>query len=227
MTKTSEVGAFDIVSRNEMQAESEVDTFTVFRYEQMARHIPLRFEHPRVLDVGCNTGRGGARMKAMLPQIDLVGLDLVQSRIDALPPVYSTGICSSATKINAASVSFDSVVAGEFLEHVPASDIDTVLCEFQRVIKLWGRLIMTTPNPESWVAIFARTRFAPKRLKDHRTIIGGAHVTQHWPRLLAQRLKMHGFRRAKLYGTGRMSLHIGPYFPLGLYGSFLITADKY
>lgn len=56
-----------ISSVNRAQAISESDSFTQARYCQMFRHFPARVRN--VLDVGCNTGRGGAVLKSLDPGI--------------------------------------------------------------------------------------------------------------------------------------------------------------
>jgi hypothetical protein len=39
---------------------------------------------------------------------------------------------------------------------------------------------------------------------------------------------MHGYSHVRIYGSGKASRYLGYYFPLRtLYGSYLITGDKY
>lgn len=201
--------------QNAQQICSEEDTFTVQRYEQFARMLP---SGPlRILDVGCNTGRGGERLKQLRPEIELVGLDAVVERLNALPDgVYTDGIHCLSTAIPCPDQSFDAIVAGEFLEHLYPGDVDTTLCEFQRALRVGGRLLLTTPNPN-----YLRNRLL------RRTVYGVSHLTQHFPLVLRRRLMMHGFAKVKVRGSGRVSRHLGTRVPfLPLYGSYLISADK-
>jgi ubiquinone/menaquinone biosynthesis C-methylase UbiE len=125
---------------------SEPDSFTRERYVQFHRFIP---KHARsILDVGAGTGRGGQELAKLEPDYQLMPLDCVQSRLDVLPKCYGRAICALSNAIPAEDQSFDVIVAGEFLEHLYPSDVDPTLCEFQRVLKLGGRLLMTTPNPD-------------------------------------------------------------------------------
>ena len=191
------------------------DTFTEERYEQFARMLP---RGPlRVLDVGCNTGRGGVRLKQLRPDIELVGLDAVLERLNALPPgVYTDGIQCLSTAVPCPDQSFDAIVAGEFLEHLYPSDVDATLCEFQRALRIGGRLLLTTPNPN-----YLRNRFA------RGTVYGVSHLTQHFPLTLRRRLMMHGFAKVAIRGSGKVSRYCGTLVPfLPLYGSYLISADK-
>jgi 2-polyprenyl-3-methyl-5-hydroxy-6-metoxy-1,4-benzoquinol methylase len=194
---------------------SEPDPFTMERYVQFHRFMP---KHARlILDVGASTGRGGEQLAKLEPGYQLIALDCVQSRLDVLPKCYRGAICGLSNAISTEDQSFDAIVAGEFLEHLYPSDVDPTLCEFQRVLKVGGRLLMTTPNPDY-------LRLWLKR----GTIYNVGHLTQHWPGLLKARLRMHGLSRIRIYGSGKMSRYIGYHVPIRmLYGSYLIVGEKW
>lgn len=154
-------------------------------------------------------------MQAM-PSVELWGLDVVQSRLDALPDVYSHRIRGLSTDIPIGNQSVDAVVAGEFLEHLLPRDVDPTLCEFQRVLRVGGRLLLTTPNPR-YIRLWL----------NRGSVYGPGHLTQHYPRLLRTRLMMHGFKHIRIAGSGRVSRYVGEYCPIrAVYGSYLIYADK-
>lgn len=88
------------------------------------------------------------RLKQLNPKLTLLGLDCVQERLDALPECYSQNMHGLSTNIPIEDRSVDVIVAGEFLEHLYPADVDITLCEFQRVLKIGGRLLLTTPNPQ-------------------------------------------------------------------------------
>jgi len=201
-------------AQNTDQSISESDPFTLERYEQFSLSLP---SGPiQVLDIGCNTGRGGARLKAIFPNITLSGLDCVQSRLDSLPDCYEGRVYGLSNSIPKPDQTFDAIVAGEFLEHLYPSDVDPTLCECQRVLKIGGKLLMTTPNPGYL-----------KNLFGGETIYGTSHLTQHHHEVLKHRLLMHGFSRVRIFGSGKMTRYIGSRFPiLNLYGSYMITARK-
>jgi SAM-dependent methyltransferase len=193
----------------------EADPFTERRYEQIFRHLPR--SAVSVLDVGCNDGRGGAVLHQLNPALQVAGLDAVQVQLDALPECYGQRLYGLANQIPAEDRSFDVVVAGEFLEHLYPQDVDPTLCELQRVLKIGGRLLLTTPNPNYL-----------KRKLERSSVYCSYHQTQHFPRVLKERLKMHGFSRVRTYGTGRVSSVVGTRVPLlALYGSYLMSADKH
>src|ERR1022692_1082935 len=105
-----------LLQSNREQAVSETDSFTPERYRQMFDHIPA--QAAKILDVGCNTGRGGAVLKSLNPSLRLTGLDCVPERIFALDrSVYDLGICGFSTKIPVEKTSFDAILGGEFIEH--------------------------------------------------------------------------------------------------------------
>ena len=200
---------------NLLQPGSEHDPFTEDRYRQFFRYLPEGTQ--RVLDIGCNTGRGGVILKSLNSSLKLYGLDAVQDRLNRLPKnVYEEGIHSYSTKIPNQDCTYDVVVAGEFIEHIYQSDVDQTLCEIFRVLKVGGRLLLTTPNPGDI-----------KRKLRRQSIIGGAHVSQHFSDALKLKLRMSGFSRVRVYGSGKVSRYLSSRFPLFLYGSYLATGDKF
>lgn len=200
---------------NLTQPESEHDPFTEDRYRQFYRFLPKGT--CSVLDIGCNTGRGGSVLKGLDDSLKIYGLDVVRDRLDRLPKnVYEEGVHGYSTKIPNEDGTYDAVVAGEFIEHIYQADVDQTLGEIFRVLKIGGRLLLTTPNPGD----------IKRKLRGH-SILGGAHVSQHFPDTLKLKLRMAGFSRVRVYGSGKVSRYLGSHFPLFLYGSYLAIGDKY
>ena len=204
----------DYVAANVAQSESESDDFSPERYRQFARHLPRAGR--RVLDLGCNVGRGGEALKSVRPDLEIVGVDLVEERLRKLPQaVYASWVEASATSLPFEDATFDAVLAGEFVEHLTEHDVDAMLNEARRVLRRGGRLLLTTPNPQG-------INFRLKRM----SVLGGAHFSQHPPAQLRARLQRHGYKRIRLSGSGRMTRHLGECaHPLMLYGSYLAVAD--
>lgn len=200
--------------QNLQQAGATTDPFTLERYAQFARLLPSSTRS--ILDVGCADGRGGGVLKDAFPGLVLKGLDCVQERLDALPSCYSGGVLGMSTSIPLEDQSLDAIVAGEFVEHLYPSDVDATLCEFQRVLRIGGMLLLTTPHPTCFINRFGG-----------RTVYGVSHLTQHHPKVLKWRLLMHGFNQVKLRGSGKATRFLGSRFPLlGVYGSYLLKAVK-
>jgi ubiquinone/menaquinone biosynthesis C-methylase UbiE len=206
-----------LIEINRAQQISETDEFTAERYQQMFRHFPTSATD--VLDVGCNTGRGGSVLKGLDPELLIVGLDCVPERIASLDrKVYARALCSFSSQLPLDSETFDVIVAGEILEHIPPVEIDATLAEFFRVLRLHGRLILTTPNPN----------YLKNKLKGLSVLLDKSHVTQHYPDCLRRRLRAVGYSRVRIFGSGRMTRYVGQRFPLlQAYGSYLARADKW
>jgi len=207
----------EIADVNRLQVESETDPFTAERYSQFHSHLPAGAT--KILDVGCGTGRGGEVLKLRNPSIDLTGLDCLPERVQALDKkVYSNAICAFASDIPAESNSYDAIVAGEFIEHVPSAQVDAILAEFFRVLRLRGRILLTTPNPH----------YLRNKIQKLSVLCVPAHISQHYPDCLAYRLRMSGFSKIKIFGSGKVSRYLGQRFPMrSIYGSYLIRGNKW
>lgn len=199
---------------NERQLVAETDEFTAERYRQFAALLPKTCF--KILDVGCSTGRGGAELKRIRPLIQLHGFDCSEKRLAQLPEAYEGRHCGDVRKMPFEDEEFDAVLMGEFIEHLYPHDVDPCLFETQRILRVGGRVLLTTPNPNGW----------KKRLLQS-TIYTTSHLSQHFPEILKLRLRMSGFSRVTLCGSGKSTRFIGSKIPLlNLYGSFLIHGDK-
>ncbi len=200
---------------NEAQVLSELDGFTEKRYRQFAGSLNPGTH--TVLDLGCNTGRGGAVLKRLDPTLELIGLDVVPSRIDRLPKdVYSSAVCGSCVQIDLPDRSVDAIVAGEFIEHLQESDVLLTLRECYRILRPHGSLLLTTPNPG----------YLKLKLNGH-SVLGGPHLSQHYPKDLKLTLQEVGFSEVRIMGSGRMTRLLGAHCPiLALYGSYLAKAFR-
>jgi predicted SAM-dependent methyltransferase len=141
----------------------------------------------------------------------------VKDRLERIPHgIYDEKIYSLSTDIPLNADMFDVVVAGELLEHLYPADIDQTLIEVFRILKVGGRFMLTTPNPGDI-----------KRKLIGKSVLGGCHVSQHFHDVLRWRMKMVGFSRLRVYGSGKVSRYLGSRFPfLPLYGSYLAMGDK-
>lgn len=202
----------DYVRLNKLQSGSERDTFTAERYAQFHKYFDRAAK--KILDVGCNIGRGGEVLKAKNKNLEIFGLDCVQERLEQLPEsVYAGRFCSFSNDIGSPDDTYDVIVAGEFIEHLTFSDAAETLKEFRRVLKPTGMVLMTTPNP-GYI----------KLLLTGGSVIGGAHLSLHYPKQLKAQMEEVGFFDVTYRGSGRVSRLIGDNVPfMPLYGSYLIT----
>ncbi len=205
-----------LIQVNQNQTGSTTDGFTESRYRMFSRYLPR--QAGTVLDVGCNTGRGGAVLKRINPEWELIGLDCVPERVALLPEnIYRRRICGFTVDIPIPDRSVDAVVAGEFIEHLPPEQVTSTLIEFFRVLRLHGILILTTPNPN----------YIKNKAYGLSVLMDPSHVSQHHPEILRRRLMEIGFSSIKSWGTGRVSEKVGTRLPLFCYGSYMMSARKW
>src|ERR1700722_6343231 len=132
---------------NREQSHSETDPFTERRYRQFARHLGTAFTG-QVLDVGCNTGRGGQAFLRDAPGVVLDGVELVPDRIARIPEgVYRTVYRGLLEDLPPGVGSYDALLMGEVIEHVPLGVLEEFLDQSTGLLAPGGRIMLTTPNP--------------------------------------------------------------------------------
>lgn len=202
----------DLEALNRSQAESERDSFTAERYRQMAEQLVAP---RRILDVGCNVGRGGQVLRARFPEATIVGIDLLPDRLERIPPdLYDELITSPLQQLECAP--FDGLVMGELIEHLPYEVLEEFLMASFGLLNPRGQLVLTTPNPH----------YLLLRWRANGSVLGGAHVSVHCPEALRQYLRHLGFKNIRTRGTGRVSQLVGARLPLLMYGSYLLHCRR-
>jgi 2-polyprenyl-3-methyl-5-hydroxy-6-metoxy-1,4-benzoquinol methylase len=100
----------------------------------------------RVLDVGCGNGE---RLE-LLKQLgwNVKGLDLDRQAVNAARQKGLEADCGELKTMGYPADSFDAVIMSHVIEHVPHPG--ELLSECARVLKPGGRLVMLTPNAESF-----------------------------------------------------------------------------
>lgn len=204
---------------NIQQEVSERDPFTINRYIQFAKYIKQNGKHGSILDIGCNTGRGGEILKNEFPSTELIGLDVVDERLASISPTtYSKLVCGSATEKNFEDNSIDAIVGGEFIEHIASDDVNICLRLCYQYLSKGGLLLLTTPNPEAYQERM-KLRVSVYDDPSHLCIMSIADLTQ--------RLKNAGFKTVWVKGSGKASNYLPDWFPfINIFGSYLILAKK-
>lgn len=207
---------YELEQINREQSFSETDPFTERRYRQFARHLGGDF-NGQVLDVGCNTGRGGRAFKEARPGVQLDGVELLADRIARAPDgVYRNLYTGLLGDVPEETGPYDALLMGELIEHVPFALLDDLVEQSTRLLSPGGRLMLTTPNPH----------YILLRLRSGGTVLGGAHVSVHCPVALEQYLAWKGMDVEAATGSGQVSGLLGEKLPLALYGSYLLIARK-
>ena len=146
------------------------NAFTHARYVRALRVLaPQRGQ--RILDVGCGDGalsamiaRSGAHVFGM--DYVLQGLGFAAEHTRTLPAWF---VAASADALPVHSGSLDAVVATEIIEHLARPD--DLLAELHRVLRVGGRIVVTTPH----------------RLTEEP--IDPEHVSEFFPEELAKHLR--------------------------------------
>lgn len=207
---------YELEQINREQSVSETDPFTERRYRQFARHLGAGYTG-QVLDIGCNTGRGGQAFMASAPGARLDGVELVPDRIERIPAgVYRTVYQGLLEDMPAGSGPYDALLMGEVVEHVPLGVVEEFLDQSMRLLAPGGRILLTTPNPH----------YLLLRLRSGGSVLGGAHVSVHCPVALRQFLAWKGLIVETVTGSGKVSGLAGERLPKFLYGSYLLIARK-
>jgi 2-polyprenyl-3-methyl-5-hydroxy-6-metoxy-1,4-benzoquinol methylase len=205
-----------LIDANIQQVISEVDTFTLERYNLFVKHIHV--PNPTILDFGCNTGRGGIIIQKNLDKVNLIGCDIVSERLEKIPTsTYDKIIDLSKVKLDDSQLPrIDVIVSGEVVEHIPFDELVNYLNLFLKILNANGILMLTTPNPNSLLVKLGRQAV----LKDP------SHINIMDSRFLKQLILKCGFSKAKILGSGKATRYFGESLPLWVYGSFMIIAYK-
>ena len=96
----------------------------------------------RVLDVGC---RFGALARSYLDGNEVVGIDIDRRALEEAAAIGIEPIWADAAEpFPVEAASFDVVVVGELLEHLPLPQL--TVAEARRVLRPGGRLVGSVPN---------------------------------------------------------------------------------
>lgn len=137
------------------------------RAEWMIQRLPAS---GLALDVGFAGEHSEAvhlALQQRLPALRLMGVDLNVARVRELQ--LPRTLVGDAFALPFADGTFDAVIIGEVLEHLPVPD--SVLSELRRVLQIGGSLIVTTPNAYELTRWWRHWLFA-SRPADARNVRG-------------------------------------------------------
>ena len=201
---------------NLIQKSSETNLTIIYRYRQFYLNLENREASLVILDVGCNTGRGGKVLKILNNNFIIYGIDCLEERLEQAKRIYDVVLKCDTTALPLKDRTVDCTLAGEFIEHLLYEDAVTTLNEFYRILRPGGQIFLTTPNP------------GYLKLKvTGASILGGAHLSQYYPQELKEIMRNIGFSQIVIKGSGRVAKYLGDFWPFMLiYGSYLLTAKK-
>ncbi len=204
-----------LYQKNASQLISETDTFTSERYKQFAGYLKTSIT---VLDIGCNTGRGGAVIKKLYPLIKLYGIELISARIAKIPPgTYEYVFNNSITNWTSSDLKFDGIIAGELIEHIPEDEFMIMLSKCKKYLKNDGLILFTTPNPTSFLVKLGRDS----------VFNDPSHVNIMNIDKFKKVIDKAGLKIKKIEGSGKATRFLGSKIPcLNLYGSYLAIITK-
>jgi predicted TPR repeat methyltransferase len=196
------------VAANTRQTWSETDSYTLERYEEFCGFLA---DGQSVLDIGCNTGRGGALLRQRFPNAVLCGLDLIASRIAQIPAgTYDELVCTDIATWSTTR-RFDRIVAGEVIEHIPPDMFGPMLSKCRSLLSDGGLIVFTTPNPRSLLV----------RLGRRAVFRDASHVNIVTPAELRTAAASAGLELVAVHGSGKATRLFGRVPLLTLYGSYL------
>lgn len=160
----------------------------------------------RFLDIGCGDGAITVRLAEAAGATEAFGVDIAP---DAVAAATDKGVKASSIDLDSQDLPFDDcqfdvVYCGEMIEHV--YDPGHLLSEVNRVLKLGGHCVLTTPNLAGWPNRFALllgfqpypTAVSPNHEGIGKLLVRGeegqwGHIRVFTLTALKELVRLHGF----------------------------------
>jgi SAM-dependent methyltransferase len=126
-----------------------------------------------ILDLGCGSGRAAIPLALRFPNINYIGIDIVQRMLDYAAskcPPHFRFICHQSVDIPLADHSVDVVAAFSLFTHLLHEETFCYLQEIRRILKPGGLLVLSYleySRPDHW-PVFEDTVNARKSKADHQ-----------------------------------------------------------
>lgn len=153
---------------------------TMYRLKKMAR-----FATGKILDIGF------AQQPNPYLRGDVYGLD---RKAAPVPPNYTDVIVGDATDLGDLNKRFDTVIAGEVIEHLDHPIQFLAGC--YHILNPGGRIVLSTPNPYYPPVVWL------ERLMIRRFFYSKDHVYIFLPRFLVRLMERQGFQGIETHSGG-------------------------
>lgn len=162
-------------------------TISVNESLRLKRMASLAAGAQNVLDAG-----SAQSPNPYLQHPNITGIDLSHPR--KIPDNYTDWVVGNALNLPFSNNTFDAVIAGELIEHT--ENPFEMLREFKRVLSKKGKLIVSTPNPNSPIERILTLTLS------RRFFYTDEHLLLYPQRWLIRMLERTGFKNVKLYSGG-------------------------
>lgn len=168
-------------------------------FKELRKYLNIKNANSKMLDIGCNDGVYTKEYCRWF-SVDFdnaYGVDYNDEAVKSLPKdrFYVHDI-DSLEKLPFEDKSFDLIVCNQVIEHIKY--VDWFFTEANRVLKLDGKLIVSTPNLAAWhnriLLLFGQMPTAIRGM-DH-------HVRGYTIPALSKFAQKYGFRKLKQEGSG-------------------------
>jgi methionine biosynthesis protein MetW len=211
--------------------------FKPHRFKKIIKYIPSK--KLKLLDVACGEGQFYDLLKNHRKNVEYVGVDFSNKQVEiAKKKGYNAKIQDVTKKWDFEDQTFDVIICSEIIEHI--FDTDFFLKEVNRVLKINGTLILTTPNIAS-AGDRLRLLFGkrPSAIEFTARIKDSGHIRAFVYEDIKKLFKFNGFRDIKILGRdfympifrhemkylGKINVFFAKWFPK-LSAGFIIIAKK-
>lgn len=155
------------------------------KFDRVRRELPPTGRH---LDIACGPG---TFIGTLAPGLICTGLDIAKAQIDYARKRYATPARSFTVmkpgELPVGSDTFDVVTIVELIEHITKPEAMRLLAECRRVLRLGGKLVVTTPN---YACLWPILEHVTNRLG--KVSYEEQHISRYRPRSLQELLDFSG-----------------------------------
>jgi len=170
--------------------EPAMDPEAELRFRKALRAADLS-QGERLLDIGAKWGGLGECARSSGLKIDYIGLELSEGNVRKAAELgLDVRLADASELLPIDDHQYDCVVCLELLEHLPAPI--GLLGEVRRVLKPEGRVVLSVPNPYSWIEVYRELFRRPDP---------EGHINGFTTPVMENLLALAGLRLERRFGT--------------------------